>query len=494
MSLAQRSVRSATWATFTTIAALPVNFVHSVLLARLLPVEYFGIYAGVNSVLVLSSTFFEFGFTNAFLHRSPETEDEGKAASAFFTLRLIFETLWALSLIIFGWIAFSDLRRFVLIVLVVASYTYRLTLTPKALLIRRVQHRRLALIDLAASVISALVSILIAFLYQSIWALLVSSLIMTAASITGFYIWKPLWKPRLSWDWQIVRYYFGFGSRNLVNNILDSALDNLDNLWTNFYLGDALLGFYSRAFKFSIYPRMILATPITSVAIGTYAELKQDRKRLTRAFFQTNAFLTRAGFFLAGWLAVIAPYFIQLLLGERWLPMLTAFRLMLIFAMLDPIKGTISSLLIAVGDPQKISAVRIAQLIVLIAGLFGLGTRFQTAGVAMAMDLMVVTGTILSILYVRPYIDISWIKLFSAPLVSIAIAVGATWFLGAQLSSSLSFWWTAGIKTLLFPIIYFTILFAMEGNDILQNTREILGMFSIQGWFSWLGKNSNSKD
>lgn len=494
MSLAQRSVHSASWATFTTIAALPINFIHSILLARWLPVEYFGIYAGVNSVILLSSTIFEFGFTNAFIHRSEETEDEDRAASTFFILRLIFEFFWAIILTVTGWFFFSDLRRYVLLVMVATQFLFRLSLTPKVLLIRRVMHRRMAVIDLSASFVSALVALSIAYFYHSIWALLISPIITMVFSIFGMYFWRPVWKPKLLWDRKTIRYFINFGSKNLVNNILETALENVDNLWTNIYLGDFMLGLYSRAYKFSIYPRMILASPITTVVFGTYAELKNDRKRLSKAFFQANAFLTRAGFFLAGWIAILAPYFIQLVIGERWMPMLSAFRLMLLFAMLDPIKGTISSALVAVGQPERISVVRVVQIVVLAAGLAILGPLYQIAGVALAMDLMVFIGTVLSIWYVRPLIDISWLKLFSAPLAALAVAMGTTYLVANQFSADLSYWAGGILKLLLFPLLYFGVLIILEGRRILRSSLEILSLFSLQEWLGTTWRAVRTKD
>ncbi len=94
-----------------------------------------------------------------------------------------------------------------------------------------------------------------------------------------------------------MRYFLSFGARNLVNNFLDGTLDNSDNLFTGYFLGDLSLGYYSRAFRFAIYPRILLTTPINSVALGMFAELKYDRLRLSKAFFRTSVFLTRAGFF-----------------------------------------------------------------------------------------------------------------------------------------------------------------------------------------------------
>ncbi len=477
--LAQRSVRSISWTTLSTLVALPVTFIQSVFLARLLPVEYFGIFAGMTSLILISSTIFEFGFANAFLHRSAETEDEATASAAYFTLNLIFQTIWALSLVGAGWFLFTDLRRLVLLFLVLTSYLLRLTTVPRVLLVRRVAHRRMAMLDLGANMTSAVLSVLIAWSTRSIWALLVSSVVSIVFSVGGLYFWKPFWKPRLLWDRAVMRYFLWFGSKNLLNNVLDSALDNLDNLWTNFFLGDLLLGFYSRAFKFATYPRLVLSTPVNSVVIGTYSALKYDRHRLSRAFFQTNALLIRTGFLFAGWLALIAPEFIRLLIGEKWLPMLAAFRLMLVFALLDPIKVSIANVLLAVGKPEKILAVRLTQIVILVIALFFLGFRFQISGVAVAMNLMIVAGTLLSLYYVRAYVDVSLRRLFAVPVLALAAGIGLSALTVPMIVSSGSDWLVAGAKTILFIAGYSTLLFGLEGRDILRSLDEALDFRSL---------------
>jgi len=479
--LAQRSVRSVSWTTLATLVALPVTFIQSIVLARLLPVEYFGVFAGVTSLIIISGAVFEFGLTNAFLHRAPETEDEEQAAAVYFTLRLIGESLWALLLIAVGWYVFTDLRRFVLIFLVISTYLQHLSLTPRVLLVRRVEHRRLAFIDLMTQLISALLSISIAYLTRSIYALLISSIVSMAALIIGLYIWKPIWKPRLVLDGKVIRYYLGFGSKNLVNNLLDTALDNLDNLWTNIFLGDLLLGFYSRAFKFAAYPRLLLSGPINSVVIGTYAEVKYDRHRLSRAFFQTNALLVRAGFLFAGWLAVIAPEFIRLLIGEKWLPMLNTFRFMLVFSMLDPIRVSISNALVAVGKPEKITLVRLTQLVVLLMGLFTLGFRFQITGVALAMNLMTIVGTVMALAFVRAYVDVSLWKLFTAPTAAIAAGFGLIWLSNPIIQPLGSDWLSGFVKTLVFGLSYMAVLSIFEGKDLLEAFKEILALTFVKG-------------
>jgi O-antigen/teichoic acid export membrane protein len=472
IGLAQRSIRSVTWISLANMIALPVNFIQSVFLARLLPVEYFGVFAGMSSVVAFTGMFFEFGLGNAYLHRSPQTIDEDQAISGLFTLRLVFDTLWLVTGAIFGFAALNGLSRLAFLVLLVSSYFNRLTLAPRLLLVRQVQHRRLAILDLVVNLSTTVISLLIAFLSHSIWALLISSIVATLFGIIGLYCIKPVWKPKLYYSKDSFRYFFRFGSRNLANSMFEAAIENIDNIWTGIFLGNLWLGYYSRAFKFAIYPRIILSTPINSVALGTYAELIADRRRLSNAFFQVNSFLIRTGFLLAGWLAVIAPQLIRLLIGVRWMPMLEAFRLLLIFSLLDPIKVTVSSILVAVGVPEKITIIRIAQLGVMIIGLLTLGPRFQIAGVALAVDLMIVTGTVLSLILVRKYIDVSYFKLFAAPVISLTTGIGLAVLFKLLFPLPGSDLWAAIGATLCFGSGYLVMLFILEGKQIFLSLRE----------------------
>ena len=267
-----------------------------------------------------------------------------------------------------------------------------------------------------------------------------------------------------------------FGARNLVNNFLDGALDNSDNLWTSYYLGDLLLGYYSRAFRFAIYPRIFLTTPINSVALGMFAELKSDRLRLSKAFFRTSVFLTRAGFLLAGLLSVIAPHFIVIFLGEKWLPMLNAFRLMLVFSLLDPLRVTISNVLLAVGKPEKVGQVRLVQLIILGAGLFILGFRYQIAGVALSMDLMLVVGVLMYLWFVREYVDFSLARLFIPPVVGLLAGIGLNQLLISFLDFSHSDWLAAILKLLAFSSTYILILVVLEWNVLYQSFSQVIDL------------------
>lgn len=480
MGIAQRSIRSTAWQFFGNLATIPIGFIQSIVLARLLPVDYFGIYTGMVAIVSLSSVFFQFGLGNAYLHRAPETEDSDKALSVLFTLKIILDTFWAVLLLGFALIFLSDLRQMVLIVLTIGTYLQVFTNTPKLILMRQVKHQRVAFITMTSSILVAIFSIAIAITSQSIWALLAGAIVPIIWNLILLYVWRPVWFPKLSWDPTIIRYYFSFGGKVQGANILWTALERLDDLWTNVFLGDLALGYYSRAYKFATYPRMFIANPVSAVATTTYAELAEDRKKLSQAFFRVNALLIRSGFLFAGWLALIAPQLIIILLGEQWLPMLEAFRLMLIFTMLDPLKGTFASLLIVVGKPEKVVTARSLQLIVMILGLFILGTGYQIAGVALAVDIMLFVGMGFLYFYVKGFVDFSLKKLIGIPLIALFVGLVLSLVAMEALPGQFSQWQVAVVKSAVFMIIYLGIVGVFEGRTLYYSIREL---FDLSAWF-----------
>ena len=379
MSLAERSVTSITWNASTNLIKIGVLLVRSIILARLLPVETFGVYALATSIVTFTGIIPMYGMGSAYLHRSPETADEEQAAAVHFTLRLVLTALWAALLVLLAYLFTNGALRIALVALTLTFAGLYLTDTPKIILTRRVEHRRLAVLDLLTAITTTLAAVVMARRGYDLWALLATDIVTLGVAIVGLYLWRPVWRPRLLWVHDTIRYYLRFGGRTMAGGIMAEALDNVDDIWIGTNLGQEALGFYSRAYTFATYPRRLLAFPINMVAGGTYAESKDDRHRLSQAFFRTNALLIRSGFLLGGVLALIAPEFVVLALGEKWLPMVPIFRLMTVFTLLDPIRITVSQVFVAAGKPEQIIRVRALQLAVLVFGLYLLG-RLYGAG------------------------------------------------------------------------------------------------------------------
>src|SRR5690606_16803224 len=131
MSLAERSVTSITWNASANLIKIGVLLARSIILARLLPVETFGVYALATSIVTFSGIRPMFGMGSAFLHRSPETTHEERAAAVHFTLRIVLTAIWAAALIFLTTLFATGELRLALIVLTLAFAGLYLTDTPK---------------------------------------------------------------------------------------------------------------------------------------------------------------------------------------------------------------------------------------------------------------------------------------------------------------------------------------------------------------------------
>lgn len=485
MNLAQRSITSIAWNGIANAVKMVIFFGRSVLLSRWLPKQIFGVYATANVIVGLTVFFASFGMGSAFIHRAKETEDEEKAAAVHFTLKLIFTAIWATAIIIVAVIFTQDKTRLAIILVTLTTAGIEVTQTANLILTRRVAHRRLALLQTAVVFLTTAVALPLAWfstgrstpLIQSLplppdelalWALLGTDVVTLILTVLFLFGWRPVWRPRLAWSADIVRYYLRFGSRTFASYVLLAAQDRIDDLWTRLYLGNVPLADYSRAYTFATHPRRALALPINQVIGGTYAELKEYPERLSRAFFRSNAFLLRTGFFVGGLLALIAPEFIRLLLTEKWITMLDAFRLMLIFTLLDPIRITVADLFVAVGVPERVTVTRFLQLVVLVAGLFLLGPSFGIAGVALAADVMLIVGIFLLLWQAREFVSFSMRRLFLAPTLALVPALALGYAVHTLPLVAGSDWRTAVAKSIAFTTCYGAILLLLEYRQLVD--------------------------
>jgi O-antigen/teichoic acid export membrane protein len=435
------------------------------MLARILSPEVFGIYAFAQAIITTTKSLPAFGLGTAYVHRSQESEHID-SLNVYFTLISSFTLIWALFLFIASALFVDYNRRWVIWVLIITTFLTELTAPAYSMLVKRVSFLRSAVITFLVALITTVAAIFLALNGWDIWSLLSVDVVTALLLIFGYYVVKPIWVPRLVWSRSIVRYYLSFGSRNVLAGILVQAIDRLDDIWTGYFLGNRPLGFYSRAYTFANYPRRVLLDPIYAVAVGIYAELKNKRDLLSESFFLINSIVVRGSFLISGIAFLVSPEFVLLVLGEKWLPMLGAFRLMIAYTMFDPIGAAIGGLFPSIGKPLILVRSRAIQLIVLAISVPLLGTFYGIDGVASAATFMMIVGTSYLILQSKNFVDISYLRLFGVPLFSLIIGMIIAYGINMKIGL-LDFYWQNGIlKLFVFSMLYIISLVVIERKQI----------------------------
>ncbi len=487
--VAARSVSGSVYNLVSSGITLALGFARNgILLPRLLPQSDFGIVAFALIFLNLVSLVTDMGLQPALIHRQDRVKE---AAATHFILSLgmagvkVALVFLAALLLPHFYPDKPDLVP-VLLGLTAVDLVRALNATPMALMIKELDFRRLATLDVVSSLVMTVVGPLLAWQGFGFWSLVgmegAGVLLRTLALWFLIRPWRVWWKV----DWPLVRWYFRFGLSLVAYSGLSYLVDSFDDFWAGNALGATALGLYSKAYEYAGYGRRAIANPIMDVFFPTYAKVQGDREALSKAFFRVNSLAARAGFLFAGAFALVAPEFVRIFPGPGWLPMVNTFRLMLVYIMLDPLLSTAGSLATAVGRPQILTRARAVQLAVFVPLVVGLSRFYVPAlamlnralglqvhgqaidGIALAADVMLLVGLVLIMHGVRPYVDFSLRRMLAWPLLSLALSFSLTLFLASRISFS-GDWPALLAKGAIFAILYSGILLLAERGDYIRN-------------------------
>jgi len=482
-SIAAKTVKGSFFSIGSSAITIVSGFVRSVILARLLLPEDFGVVALAMFFLSITSQVRDFGFNQALIHRDTDIQE---ASSTHFVLRVSI----ALVVVLLTLLVAPLLTRLypsqpemvsALIVLSFLEIIKAVNSTPLVLLVKELGFKYLAILDVATSLAMTIVAPAMALAGFGFWSLVGEQ--ATAVLVRTIGLWGILrpWQFSLKFDKGIAQWYFHFGSFVFVSSGLTFLLDQFDDFWTGTALGSVALGFYSRAYEFARYPRRVIASPITRVFFPAYAKLQHDRLRLSKAYYRASSLIVRMGFLFSLVFVLVAPEFIRIFIGAKWLPMVLTFRLMIFYALLDPLVVTSGHLITAVGQPQILTRIKAFQLLIFVPAVIILARYFGINGVAVAADLMLVTGVVLILAQVRKYVDFSLWKMFRYPTIGLLLGGGAALLIGQHLpveSDFLSLLLKGGVAA----VIYGGALLLLERNEYVKNLRTIYNVIRPGGY------------
>jgi PST family polysaccharide transporter len=475
-----KGVRGSTYNMAVSGLTIVLGFVRTVLLMRLLAPDQFGVVALALFFMTFLRPFSEIGIDFALIQKQ---EVRQETFSAHFVLRL------ALALVILGmgFLASPLLRHLyadqvvvvdVLLVLLVLNVLVASFSTPGIILRREMRFGSMALLNLGSSLAMTITAPLLAYLGAGLWSLVAEQAIGPVIRWIGLWGFIRPWQLSLRFDWGEVRSLLSFGKQILLSRILGITLDRFDDFWTGTALGATALGYYSRSYEIAQYPERVLATPITSVFLSVYAATQDDKEALSRAFFRSSSFLVRVGFLMAIVLMVGTPEITVILFDETWLPIVPVFRLMLVYVVLSPLYSNLSNLIVGIGRPTLLARVRLVQVGIFVITVIVFANFWGISGVALAANLMMLTGTAVLVIYSQHFASFSISRMFLWPVLAASVSL-ATSIVFLQIIQSSTIWHSLILKTVLASGIYVLILYFAERRTIdeiidLYRTRSVL--------------------
>lgn len=306
------------WSSIDRFSTQGIQFVFSILIARLLLPSDYGVVAMLNIFLAISQTFIDSGFSTALVRKLDRTETD-------FCTVFYFNIVVGLFFYVILWFASPYIAAFYEIPLL-EDITKVLSLTFVFFSFSAIQNAKLSInidfktrakISILITISTGLVGLCMAYNGYGVWALVIQAIF--SSFLNTLLLWYFVrWIPRLVFSWKSFREMFSFGSKLLVSGLLNTAYNNVYTLVIGKFFSSTTLGFYSRASNLAQYPSSNITGVLQGVTFPVLSSIQNEPERLANAykrFLRLSAFIV---FPLMIGLAAVADPLIRLVLTDKW--------------------------------------------------------------------------------------------------------------------------------------------------------------------------------
>lgn len=297
-----------------------INFGVSVILARLLMPEEFGIIALSSMFMLLVNVVLSGGLHLALVQKKDADEtDFSTIYVAGLVFALIFYAIIFLSApyvaIAFG----NGLACPVLRVLGLNTIIGSLSGVQGAYISRNLQFKKFFYVSLTGQILSAMVGVGMAYTNFGVWALVGQSMTSTICSTIALSVVVP-WHPQLKFSWRRFKQMYTFAWRQMVATIIGTISNQMRGYAIGIKYSAADLAYYNRGdgIPMMLYSQIFLT--VKSVFMPAMARLQDDtvavKNGLSRTMKLSSYALTPA---LLG-LAAMSSNLVLVLYTDKWVP------------------------------------------------------------------------------------------------------------------------------------------------------------------------------
>ena len=381
MALGARTLQAVIWLYGLRFVTRGIGLLRNVILARLLTPGDFGLLG----IAVLTAGFLEVftrsGLEHSVIQRSTVSRHELNALWTFDALRgLLLSGLMFLAAPAIGAVLSSPDSVPIIRVMSVIPATWFLRHIDFIILQKELEFRKIFYIEAAAETINIIVGISLAFAYRNVWALAMSMIAGRVAIVVGSYV-VAAGRPRFVWDCAVVKDHFRYGRQVLATATSGYTYNNGDDWFVGKVLGVSALGLYRWAYTLGNLVTTELTLVLARVLFPAFSKLQGETNRLKDGFLRSQKALTLIVAPTTAFLVFFAEPLIGVLLGDKWLPMVPAFRLLVVWGGIRASREVCGTVLFAVGRPRIVAYTTYAKLVIMLALLWP-ARQYGIAGVA----------------------------------------------------------------------------------------------------------------
>ena len=453
-SLKQKAITGLKWTFLDQAGSLGISFVVGIVLARLLQPSEYGLLGMVTVFTAIATVFTDSGFGQAMVRKTDLTEED-KLTAFWFSCGMGILVYIAL-FISAPWVSvfykepqLTDILRITSIPILFSG----LLTIPNMIFTREINFKVTTKISFSRAILSGVIGIYMAIMSYGVWALIVQGLVSYAIGVIMFNYYCR-WKIKFIFKKNSFHYLWGFGSKMLASNLINTAYSNLYQIIIGKFYSSTDLGQYQRGQSYSGLFSNTLTQVVQRVSFPTLSKMQDDTERLKygyRKIIKMSMLVSSLGSMA---LAAMAKPLIVILIGEKWLPAAEYLQIICLGALLYPVHAINLNVLTVMGRSDLFLKLEIIKKII--------GTVPIVIGIFLGIKVMLWAGVVSSFLcfainahYSEKLINYSFLNQFKDILPFIIVSTFIAGLVYCMSLLSLTYLWTIILQASLFFSISF---------------------------------------
>lgn len=333
--LARAAVKGSIWSYINFAFGKAVVFVTTIILARILQPEDFGLMAMALVLINFLKRVQNLGVGDALIYYRDQS---GTFANTAFLICTITGVFFSALIYFSAPVAAAFYREPksipVIHVLSVWFIIINLGSTHESALKKAMDFRKQSVPRIAQAIVKGGCSITLAVIGFGIWSLVWGQMAGELAATLLF--WMVIrWRPKLHFSMDAAGFLIGYGSRTILMKFLQGIFRNVDYLIIGRRMDSTQLGFYTIAFRLPDIVIEGIQSAVTPVIFSAYVRVQEDMEILSRGFLKTLKFVSVFSVPVSLGMYIIAPEFVEIFYTNRWAPIIPVIRALSIYAIIN---------------------------------------------------------------------------------------------------------------------------------------------------------------
>lgn len=314
----KKALKGVLWSGIERFSVQGIQFVVSIVLARLLTPSDFGVVAIVLVFSTIFQTINESGFNVALVHK--QDRDNIDFSTAFITNLIIGIVSYLLLFVTAPLIARfyeNDTLTNVMRILSLNLIIQAIGLVPLAIYTIRVDFKTQARASLTASIVSGIVGITCAYFFRSVYAIVVQQLVYSILYVSLMWIFVHV-RFALLYSKERFRFLFSYASKLIGARVINVVFDDIYSLAIGKLYTPAVLGCYNRSMSFRQVLSKNIINIVQRVSVPLLCESQDDYNRMKRVLLKFMRMTALIVYPMLAGLMVLSKPLIFVLLGVQW--------------------------------------------------------------------------------------------------------------------------------------------------------------------------------